>query len=78
MRNQESLIVIAIVVAGAFAANVQAAVSPSSGSTKESGRTKKAELEQATFGLGCYSCAEAIFERLKGVTSVAVGYSGVL
>jgi peptide-methionine (S)-S-oxide reductase len=33
-------------------------------------------LERATFGLGCYSCAEAIFSRLKGVESVAVGYSG--
>lgn len=76
MCNQKSLIVIAIVVAGAYAASVQAAVTESSGSTKESGRTKKAELQQATFGLGCYSCAEAIFERLKGVKSVAVGYSG--
>jgi peptide-methionine (S)-S-oxide reductase len=36
----------------------------------------KGQLEQATFGLGCYSCAEAMFERLKGVKSVEVGYSG--
>ena len=36
----------------------------------------KGQLEQATFGLGCYSCAEAMFERLKGVESVEVGYSG--
>jgi len=33
-------------------------------------------LEKATFGLGCYSCAEAIFERLKGVEHVEVGFSG--
>jgi peptide-methionine (S)-S-oxide reductase len=37
---------------------------------------KKKQLEQATLGLGCYSCAEAIFKRLKGVESVVVGYSG--
>ena len=37
---------------------------------------EQAQLEQATFGLGCYSCAEAIFERLKGVESIVVGYSG--
>jgi peptide-methionine (S)-S-oxide reductase len=42
----------------------------------ESQTPKKAGLEQATLGLGCYSCAEAIFKRLKGVESVAVGYSG--
>ena len=39
-------------------------------------RDPKAGLERATFGLGCYSCAEAIFKRLNGVESVVVGYSG--
>jgi len=34
------------------------------------------QLEQATLGLGCYSCAEAMFKRLNGVESVIVGYSG--
>jgi peptide-methionine (S)-S-oxide reductase len=42
----------------------------------ESQAHEKVQLEQATFGLGCFSCAEAIFERLKGVQSVAVGFSG--
>lgn len=32
--------------------------------------------EQATFGLGCFSCAEAMFEHLRGVNSVDPGYSG--
>ena len=36
----------------------------------------EARLEKATLGLGCYSCAEAMFKRLKGVQSVKVGYSG--
>jgi hypothetical protein len=38
--------------------------------------SKATQTEQATLGFGCYSCAEAIFKRLKGVDSVAVGYCG--
>lgn len=33
-------------------------------------------MEKATFGGGCFWCTEAIFKRLKGVTSVLPGYSG--
>ncbi|MCI0706887.1 MAG: peptide-methionine (S)-S-oxide reductase MsrA [Ignavibacteriae bacterium] len=34
------------------------------------------QLEQATFGAGCFWCVEAVFERLEGVKSVVAGYTG--
>lgn len=33
-------------------------------------------LEQATFGAGCFWCVEAVFEDLKGVKTVKAGYAG--
>jgi peptide-methionine (S)-S-oxide reductase len=34
------------------------------------------EFEVATLGGGCFWCVEAVYQRLKGVQSVASGYSG--
>ena len=39
-------------------------------------QTDEGKLNLATFGSGCFWCSEAIFERVKGVTSVTSGYTG--
>ena len=35
-----------------------------------------AKLDTATFAAGCFWCVEAVFQNLKGVSSVVSGYSG--
>jgi len=34
------------------------------------------QLEQATFGGGCFWCTEAVFNELFGVKKVVFGYCG--
>lgn len=43
---------------------------------KSQAQTAKPATEKATFGMGCFWCSEAIFQRLKGVTKVESGYAG--
>lgn len=33
-------------------------------------------IEQATFGAGCFWCVEAVFEEVKGIKSAVAGYAG--
>jgi len=37
---------------------------------------QKQKLEKATFGMGCFWCTEALFEKLNGVTTVKSCYEG--
>jgi peptide-methionine (S)-S-oxide reductase len=50
----------------------------SDGKTEDAKETsdKPGTFEEATFGSGCFWCAEAVFQRIKGVESVVPGYSG--
>jgi peptide-methionine (S)-S-oxide reductase len=85
MRTCSAFILVAAAVSGIWrqtSVRAEGTKTPRTTNDQQASRStgslipEKAELEQATFGLGCYSCAEAMFERLKGVESVVVGYSG--
>lgn len=39
-------------------------------------KMKDIKMDTAILGAGCFWCTEAIYQRLKGVSSVEVGYSG--
>lgn len=43
---------------------------------KEIVSMENGELQEATFGAGCFWCVEAVFEEVKGVKSVVAGYAG--
>ena len=50
-------------------------IAPSMNAAPESTNAPK-KLETATFGGGCFWCAEAVFQRIPGVKSVASGFAG--
>lgn len=44
--------------------------------TMQNADAQQKKLQKATFGMGCFWCSEALFERLNGVVSVRSGYEG--
>ena len=52
------------------------AVAPAAWSGSTPGSQQGRQLETATFAGGCFWCMEAPFDKLTGVVSVTVGYTG--
>lgn len=71
-------IILSLFVLGfSFSSCAQSKNKPANGKKEETkNMVPKEGLETATFGGGCFWCVEAIFQDLKGVESVASGYSG--
>ena len=53
-----------------------AASSPVNTTPKKAAMEKSEKLETITFGMGCFWCTEAFFERIDGVSDVRSGYMG--
>ena len=71
MKNQFLLIVCFV-----FSILIINAAGAQSTSNKQIMKGNMKNLEKATFGMGCFWCSEAVFERVKGVESVVSGYAG--
>jgi len=63
-----TIVFLLIFVINAFACDMK--------SIMPEGKGSAGTTDTATLGTGCFWCTEAIFEQLKGVVSVASGYSG--
>jgi len=59
-----------------FSCNTQTQSSKVNMSNSSSINQENMTLDTATFGAGCFWCVEAVFQRIRGVTSVTSGYAG--
>lgn len=71
MKNQFLIIVFLV-----FSLLIINAASAQSTANKQTMKGNMKNLEKATFGMGCFWCSEAVFERVKGVETVVSGYAG--
>jgi peptide-methionine (S)-S-oxide reductase len=42
----------------------------------QNSNAQQRKMQKATFGMGCFWCTEALFQRLNGVSTVKSGYEG--
>ena len=71
-----SVLGLAYLLAGIGSSSLAQDKTESASALKSSATAKKAKLETAIFGAGCFWSTEAVFERVPGVKTVVSGYSG--
>ncbi len=77
MRTRHGLAMLAILLGLAGVGRTGAESGMQTGDPVSAAAPDAAPLtEQVSFGLGCFWCAEAIFQRMDGVVAVVSGYQG--
>jgi|GEM_PF-6782032 len=67
---------LAVLALGAVLGLTMATSTPDPASTAKPSEPTPPGMQELVIGGGCFWCVEAIFEDLKGVTSVESGYAG--